>query len=214
MLFSTLFSDPISFFAFAVALIIGITVHEFSHALAANWLGDPTPASQGRISLNPLKHLDLLGTLFLLFAGFGWGKPVQFNPAYLKNPKMGAVWIGLAGPTANLAVVLFFGVALKLLAVFGSISPDNGIVTLFSALVLMNLILLVFNLIPIPPLDGSKVLLALLPPGAHNFSVWLQKNGMFLLFGLIILDVLSPVSFLGIIFSWFANITFKLIFGA
>lgn len=195
MLFSTLFSDPVSFFAFVVALLIGITVHEFSHALTAHLLGDPTPASQGRLSLNPLRHLDLMGTLFLLFAGFGWGKPVQFNPTYLKHPKSGAVWIGLAGPASNLIIVLIFGIVLKVLASFGTISPDNGIVTLFSALVLMNLILAVFNLIPIPPLDGSKVLLALLPPKAYKFGLWLQKNGTFILFGLIILDVLLPVSF-------------------
>ncbi len=213
MLISTLFSDPITFFAFVVALIIGITVHEFSHAYAAHSLGDPTPGGQGRLSLNPLRHLDPLGTLFLLFAGFGWGKPVQFNPTYLKNPRSGSVLIGLAGPAANLLIVILFGGILRVLAQFNVISPDNGIVTLFSALVLMNLILLVFNLIPIPPLDGSKVLLALLPPSAFNFGLWLQKNGPWLLFSLIIIDVLFPVSILGRIFNWFIEITFGLIFG-
>src|SRR5262245_37860769 len=101
----SLSTNPLVFFAGIIALVVGITVHEFSHALVANWQGDPTPGRQGRLTLNPLKHLDPLGTLFLIIAGFGWGKPVEFDSRYLKNPRFGAVLVGLAGPAANLILV-------------------------------------------------------------------------------------------------------------
>lgn len=209
MLIGSLFSDPLQFFASIVALVVGITVHEFSHALAATRLGDPTPASQGRVSLNPLRHLDPLGTVFLVFAGFGWGKPVIFDPRYLKNPRVGSVIVGLAGPASNLIMVGVFGLALRLTANAGA-DPNSGLIVLFATLVLMNLILLVFNLIPIPPLDGSKLLLALLPDSMRDFKVWLSRYGTFLLFGLILLDTFSPVSVLGTIFRSLSTITFNL----
>lgn len=213
MLLSTLFSEPISFFAAIFSLIVGITVHEFSHAFAAHRLGDPTPGQQGRLSLNPLKHLDFFGTLFLLVAGFGWGKPVQFNPAYLKNPRSGSVIIGFAGPAANLIMVIVFGVILRVLAQFGVLSPESGLFVLLSSLVLMNLVLLVFNLIPIPPLDGSKAVLALITPRYNEFATWLVRTGPFLLLGLIILDSFSPVSILGNLFGFMINLTFNIVFG-
>jgi len=213
MLLNGLVSNPIVFFAQAVALIVGITVHEFSHALAARAQGDPTPQLQGRLSLNPLKHLDPLGTIFLLVAGFGWGRPVQFDPRYLNNPRIGSVIVGLAGPAANLLLVVVFGVLLRVLALSGAITPESGVFVLFSALLLMNLVLLIFNLIPIPPLDGSKLLLALLPVSARGFSVWLQRYGTFLLFGLLIADALAPFSVLGWIFQTLINFTVSLAFG-
>ncbi|MFH0830913.1 MAG: site-2 protease family protein, partial [Parcubacteria group bacterium] len=155
MLIDQLITQPLAFFAGIIALVIGITVHEFSHALAASLQGDPTPQSQGRVSLNPLRHLDPLGTIFLLVAGFGWGKPVQFNPRYLKNPRLGSVLVGLAGPAANLVLVIIFGLVLRLLVSQEIFSQDSGLFTFLASLVLMNLVLLAFNLIPIPPLDGS-----------------------------------------------------------
>jgi Zn-dependent protease len=209
VLIGSLFSDPLQFFASVVALVVGITVHEFSHALAATRLGDPTPASQGRLSLNPLRHLDPFGTLFLIFAGFGWGKPVIFDPRYLKNPRVGQVLVGLAGPAANLILVVVFGLLLRLAANMGA-DPQGGLVVLFATLVLMNLVLLVFNLIPIPPLDGSKLLLAVLPDSARAFKLWLARSGPFLLFGLILLDTFSPVSVLGTIFRTLSSFTFNL----
>ncbi len=213
MLLNGLVSNPVAFFAQAVALIIGITVHEFSHALAATAQGDPTPQRQGRLTLNPLRHLDPLGTIFLLVAGFGWGRPVQFDPRYLKNPRLGPVIVGLAGPAANLLLVIVFGILLRILALSGTITPESGIFILFSALLLMNLVLLVFNLIPVPPLDGSKLLLALLPKSAKGFSDWLEKYGTFLLFGLLIADALAPFSYLGWIFQTLIDFTVSLVFG-
>lgn len=155
-----------------------------------------------------------MGTIFLLVAGFGWGKPVQFNPAYLKNPRVGSVLVGLAGPAANLVMVIVFGLILRVLLSVDLFAADSGIFTLLYSLVLMNLVLLVFNLIPIPPLDGSKALLALLPDSARNFAAWLNRYGVFLLFGLIILDRLAPVSVLGTLFNWLINLTFSLILGS
>lgn len=213
MLLNGLVSNPVAFFAQAVALIIGITVHEFSHAFAATLQGDPTPQRQGRLTLNPLKHLDPLGTIFLLVAGFGWGKPVQFDPRFLKNPRLGPVIVGLAGPAANLLLVVVFGILLRVLALSGVITPESGVFTLFSALLLMNLVLLVFNLIPIPPLDGSKLLLALLPTSARGVKIWLERYGTFLLFGLLIVDALSPFSFLGWLFQSLIDFTVSIVFG-
>lgn len=212
MLLGTLFSDPLQFVASIVALVVGITVHEFSHAFVATRLGDPTPGSQGRVSLNPLRHLDPFGTLFLIIAGFGWGKPVIFDPRYLKNPRVGSVIIGLAGPAANLIMVVIFGLLLRLTVSITN-TPSGGLVVLFSTLVLMNLVLLLFNLIPIPPLDGSKVLLSLLPDSLRNFKVWITRYGPLVLLGLILLDTFSQVSVLGTIFSALSNFTFHLFLG-
>src|SRR4051812_27134518 len=103
----SLFTSPLSFFVAAIALLIAITVHEFSHALSADKLGDPTPRLQGRISLNPLVHLDPIGTLLILFVGFGWGKPVVFDPFNLKNPRKDAAIISLAGPASNFILAIF-----------------------------------------------------------------------------------------------------------
>jgi Zn-dependent protease len=209
----SLATNPLAFFASIIALVVGITVHEFSHALAAHLQGDPTPSQQGRLSLNPLRHLDPLGTLFLIIAGFGWGKPVQFNSRYLKNPRVGSVIVGLAGPFSNLLLVLVFGLALRILITTDVFNQDSGIFVFFSSLVLMNIVLLVFNLIPIPPLDGSKVLLALLPRSAAGFARALERYGPFILFGLIIVDRLMPVSVLGTLFGWLISLTFSWILG-
>jgi Zn-dependent protease len=212
MLIGALFSNPIVFFAQVLALVVGITVHEFSHALAATYQGDPTPQSQGRLSLNPLRHLDPLGTLFLLFAGFGWGKPVQFNPRYLKNPRLGSVIVGLAGPAANLLLIIIFGILLRVFALQEWINAESGLFIFLSSLLLMNLVLLVFNLIPIPPLDGSKVLLALLPRRLSNVAQWLERSGPMLLFVLILVDALSPFSVLGSLFEALAQFTLSVVF--
>jgi len=209
----SLSTNPLVFFAGVIALVVGITVHEFSHALTAHLQGDPTPASQGRLSLNPLRHLDPLGTLFLIIAGFGWGKPVEFNSRYLKNPRLGSVLVGLAGPAANLILVIVFGLALRGLLASNLFSEDSGIFIFLSSLVLMNLVLLAFNLIPIPPLDGSKLLLAILPQRMHSLSSWLNRVGPFLLFALIIIDRLLPISPLGRLFGWLVEVTFSWILG-
>ena len=140
-------------------LVLALTVHEYSHARMADRLGDPTPEAQGRITLNPLAHLDPVGTICLLFAGFGWGKSVQTNPTYYRNPSRDNMLVALAGPLSNiiLAFVLFFIWTIVYIFV-----PLNNITEiLFDMLMLgafINLCLGIFNLLPVPPLDGSKIL--------------------------------------------------------
>lgn len=137
-----------------IALIVALTIHEFAHALTADRLGDPTPRSQNRLSLNPLNHLDPLGTIMLIFAHFGWGKPVQIDPYNLKNPKRDELLIALAGPTSNILLAIVFTLLTKFFPFLTSI---------LSTFIFYNIVLAVFNLLPIPPLDGSKIFLNLLP---------------------------------------------------
>lgn len=141
----------------AIALVIAITIHEYSHALAADRLGDPTPRSLGRLSLNPLRHLDPLGTLMIFVLRFGWGKPVPIDAYNLKNPRRDELIIALAGPVSNLILA-------TLLSLLSNLIPQNFILLSFLfTLIQINIILAVFNLLPIPPLDGSKIFLNLLP---------------------------------------------------
>lgn len=165
-----------SLFFFIPALIIAITIHEFSHALIADKLGDPTPRSQGRLSLNPLRHLDLLGTLMLVLVHFGWGKPVQIDPYNLKNPRRDETLISLAGPASNLILATILSIIVRF------ISLNTFSIFLFSSIIQMNVILAVFNLIPIPPLDGSKIFLDLLPNDiSYQWQEAFEKYGFILL---------------------------------
>lgn len=185
MILSLLFQNPIMFFAWAVALVIAISVHEFSHAGMAYLLGDPTAKYQGRLTLNPLAHLDLWGTLLLLVVGFGWGKPVPFNPYNLRDQKFGPALVSIAGPLSNFVMVLFFGLFLKYLYPLLGLGEGNALFYFLYTLILINAILMVFNLIPIPPLDGSKLLFAFLPPSAEEVKIFLERWGFLILIGLI-----------------------------
>lgn len=142
-------------------ILFALTVHEFAHAWAADRLGDPTSRLMGRLTMNPLAHLDPLGTLMILIANFGWGKPVPVDVRYLKHPKRDMLWIALAGPASNVMSAALFGVAFRYL-------PDAAFewreaIVILQYVVFINLVLAFFNLIPLPPLDGSKVLAGLLP---------------------------------------------------
>jgi Zn-dependent protease len=145
-----------------IALLVGLTFHEFSHALVADQLGDHRPRAMGRLTLNPIPHIDPLGALMLVIAGFGWAKPVMVNPAALRDGRRGMALVAFAGPIANVLVAIGFAVVFRVLDLLGA---DDGFVTrLVSFIVLINILLAIFNLIPIPPLDGYNVLLAFLPP--------------------------------------------------
>ena len=160
------------FLIFIPALLIAITVHEFAHALAADKLGDPTPRLEGRLSLNPLKHLDPIGTLMLLFFHFGWGKPVPFDPFNLRHPRRDAALISLAGPASNL-----------ILAAVCSLIPS----VLAIPLIIMNVNLAIFNLLPVPPLDGAKILYGFLPrTWADEYNNFMGSYGSILLILLIL----------------------------
>ncbi|MEK7447805.1 MAG: site-2 protease family protein [Patescibacteria group bacterium] len=179
MILSLLFSNPALFFTWVLALLVAITVHECMHAWTANYLGDPTAKYMGRISLNPIVHLDLFGTIAILLIGIGWGKPVQINENNFKNPRLGSAITSLAGPLSNMAIVVIFLTFIRL----GFIT-NTVLLPIFATIVLVNIILMVFNLIPIPPLDGSKVLYYFLPRSVDIEK--LETYGPFLILGLFI----------------------------
>lgn len=180
MLLGLLFSQPLTFILIALALILSLSFHEAAHAFVANKLGDPTAKLLGRLTLNPLAHLDPMGTFLLLFAGIGWGKPVPFNPNYLKNPKRDSALISFAGPFSNFLLAVTFALLLRLVGQAGILG------TFFYLMVLYNLLLGFFNLIPLHPLDGFKVVNGFLP---ENLSYqWLQMApyGIWLLMFLVL----------------------------
>ncbi len=170
-----------------IALLFSIVIHEVSHGVMANRLGDPTAKNAGRLTLNPLKHLDFFGSFLLPFALFlikspilfGWAKPVPFNPLNLKNPKRDSGLIGLAGPLSNFSIAIIFSLILKLLILAGIANQPFFI--FINIIILVNIVLGIFNLVPIPPLDGSKVLFAFLPRSAEKYELILERYGMFIL---------------------------------
>jgi len=188
-LISLLFQDPISFVLLAGVLVVSLTIHEFAHAWTADKLGDPTPRHQGRLTLNPLSHLDPLGSIALLVIGFGWGKPVQFDPYNLKEPVRDAAMIALAGPATNLITALLLAISLPFLPALGFV---------INLAIFYNVMLAIFNLVPVTPLDGSKILLALLPQNiAYEYESFMSRYGTFVLIGLLMpWGGQSPISML------------------
>jgi Zn-dependent protease len=193
-------------------LYLSITVHEYSHSWMAYKLGDPTPKDSGRLTLNPIAHIDLFGTIilpFLLFKisngrfSFGYAKPVPINPYHFKNPKKDIMWVGIAGPLANLLIAIFLTLIFKILPtkipIFISEIVIGGLI--------INLSLAIFNLIPIPPLDGSRVISAFLPYNLSHRYMKMQTAGFFIIALLIMTGILkwfifpllkAIISFLGI----------------
>lgn len=163
-------------------LLFAITVHEYAHGRVALSLGDPTAKMAGRITLNPISHLDPLGAICLFLFNFGWAKPVPINPRYFLNPRMGNLWVSLAGPLANLSVALVMGIFVRFF-----LFPSELYLTLLVTMLLMNIGLGLFNLLPIPPLDGSHVLESLLP---HNALVAYSRIARY-----------APIALLGIFFA-------------
>lgn len=179
------------------AALIAIVCHELTHGLFSYLLGDPTPKEQGRLSLNPAKHLDLFGTLCLIFFGFGWAKPVRVDPRYYKNPKWGMALVALGGPLANFLIALISGLAVTLIQNYAPYTEFYNILfNFFLYLMIINIGLGTFNLIPIPPLDGSKIIGAILPDNAYVQYMKYQKYGMIFIIGLLILlDVLEAMGY-------------------
>ena len=201
------------------AALIAIVCHELSHGLVSYLLGDPTPKEQGRLTLNPKQHLDLFGTLCLIFFGFGWAKPVRVDPRYYKNPKWGMALVALGGPLANFLLALFSGLIVVLI---GYYAPYNTFFEIlyyfFYYLTIINVGLGVFNLIPLPPLDGSKIIGAILPDNAYMQYMKYQRYGMIFIIGLLILlDVLEGLGypsllneFLDIVVNFIINFWIKI----
>jgi len=178
MFLSNLFSSPFYAVVAIIGLLLAITVHEFAHAWMANYLGDPTAKHLGRLTLNPFKHLDPLGTLFLLVAGFGWGKPVPYNPSNLRSDA-DEVKVALSGITANLLTALLLGIPLRIATAMGIAISSNIWLTIIEFLLEMNLVLIAFNIIPIPPLDGSKLIFPFI---SFNARMTFEQVGPILLF--------------------------------
>ena len=173
------------------AVLIAIILHEYAHGFVSWKLGDPTPKKDGRLSLNPLNHLDPIGTLCLLVFHMGWAKPVEINPNYYKNPKLGTVLVSLAGPVTNfiIAFISMFGLV--------KIGTQGVLFWILYDLVIINIGLGIFNLIPIPPLDGSKVLSAVLPERLYFGYMKYEKYFMLVLLVAMYLGVLStPINWL------------------
>lgn len=171
-----------------VPALLGITLHEVAHGYTAERFGDPTARLLGRLTLNPFKHLDPIGTVALLFVGFGWARPVPVNFSNLRTPKKDMIWVALAGPLINLALAILSVLLLKVIVYFTNRFPQGSFTDILQPLSLMaafslyiNVVLSVFNLIPIPPLDGGRVLIGLLPEKQGNFIARFESFGFVLI---------------------------------
>lgn len=184
-----------SIIAWILAFVIAITIHETAHAWMADRLGDPTPRMMGRLSLNPVVHYDPVGTTLLLVLvvlralgipviPFGWAKPVQFDPYNLQNPRRDSALISLAGPTSNIVLATLLGIVLRFVST--PFSPLGFFSALLGPIIILNIVLAVFNLIPVHPLDGGKILVGLLPQKqAHEADIFMRRYGLIILFLLI-----------------------------
>ena len=200
MLLSAFDQSPLFAVMLVLGFVLGITIHEAAHAFTAWRLGDNTPYRQGRVTLNPAEHLDPLGSVLLVVAGFGWGKPVQIDPSRIRGGMLGPVAVALAGPVSNLVVVVACAVLYRF-AVF----QEGYFLVAIAAFAFTNALLFVFNLIPIPPLDGSKILYPFLPRTLNGFVGWMNEYGPYVLLGLFLLGYflarvppfyISPLGFL------------------
>ena len=207
--------------AFLLSLLIAIDVHEFAHAWVANELGDPTARYQGRLSLNPLVHLDPMGTMMMLFSvfsgfGIGWGKPVPVDPRYLrKGPRVGMGMVAAAGPLSNLVLAAIVAVPIRL-----GLTMSWSLLNLLLILISVNISIALFNLLPIPPLDGASILRGILSTirarWAYQVSDALdrmQVQGPIIFLLLIIIDQVLPISILGLILGTPYRLLYRLILG-
>lgn len=200
MLINLLFLNPIQFVIVAAMLILAIAVHEFAHALSADRLGDPTARLAGRLTLNPMAHLDPLGSILLLVAGFGWGKPVPFDPFNLRSPKKDAAIISFSGPFSNLIMAAAAGLIYRFLDAVPIMIPGD-IGNILGLFIYFNVLLGIFNLVPVHPLDGFKVVAGVLPKKYYHDWLSLEPYGMIFLILLIfpffgtppIVKVISPI---------------------
>ncbi len=177
MLITILFTNPTLFLIVATAILLALSLHEYFHAWTAYFLGDSTAKNEGRLTINPLAHLDPMGTILILIAGIGWGKPVPINPYNLRNQKWGSALVALAGPASNFSMALIVGLVLRFLPI-----PNLAIFYFCSFFVWINLVLGFFNLMPIPPLDGSHIFSTIFGL-SEKTKIFLAQNSLFMLLG-------------------------------
>jgi Zn-dependent protease len=192
------------FLLFIPPILFALTVHEFSHAMVASRLGDPTARLLGRLTLNPIVHLDPIGTILLLVAGFGWAKPVPVDARYLAHPRRDMMWIALAGPASNIVLAALFGSLLRGIdgnQYLSQTLAGVALVTMVKYSVALNLMLATFNMIPIFPLDGSRILTGLLPARAAERFRALEPIGPMLLLGIILIGNFTRISIIGMLIS-------------
>lgn len=197
---SNLISDPLSVVYTLPGILIGLTVHEWAHAMAADRLGDPTAKNMGRLTLNPLAHIDPFGFLCLLLVGFGWAKPVPVNSRNFKNFRRDDIIVSLAGICMNLIVALLATIAFYVGLYAGNLAGNQAFYSIMLAIVTINLSLAVFNFLPVHPLDGSHVFESLLMRRMPRVMLFLRQYGYYILIGLLITGVISGV--LGTVVSW------------
>lgn len=184
---------------FIIALVVAVTVHEFSHAWMANYLGDPTAKYRGRMTLNPVAHLDVMGTIMLFLIGLGWGKPVPVNPTNLDNPKRDSALVSLAGPASNILTAIVIAIPYKYLIMNGG-AP--GVIDFLRTVFDLNLILALFNFIPLPPLDGSKMIGVFVPDHKYAAYQHFLDGGVKYFVALILIDSFVLPSIFGVSVLW------------
>jgi Zn-dependent protease len=187
MIIQSLSEQPVMVALWIVAVVLALTIHEFSHAFVARMLGDHTAEEAGRLTLNPLAHIDWIGFFLLLIAGFGWAKPTPVNPYNLKDQRVGSALVAFAGPISNITAALVIAIALRIYTEFAGLDVANLMVVFFLLFIEINVLLAVFNLIPIPPLDGSKVLYSFIGAKYPEVVLFLERYGLWLLLGVVFL---------------------------
>jgi len=204
--------DTSTFIMLAPSILLGLTLHECAHGWVADRLGDPTARMNGRLTLNPFAHLDLLGTIMLFVVHFGWAKPVPVNPMMFKNPKKDMLLVAIAGPITNFFLAALFGLVLRFMG-----SPENSttltIITMLQYGVIINISLMLFNMLPIPPLDGSRVLRAAVPDRYDTQFRAYERFGGLALLGIIIMGQVTGISLIGAVLGPTTRFFFKLFVG-
>ena len=185
----------------APPILLALTVHEFAHGYVAYRFGDPTARDQGRLTLNPLKHLDPIGTLAFFIIKIGWAKPVPVNPGYFKNPQKDMLWVALAGPAVNFVLAVISALCVKVVWYIAAVIPYSVLAEailvplneVLMASVWINLVLCIFNFLPIPPLDGSRILAGLLPPDMARSYASVERYGFVIILILAFSGILSKM---------------------
>ncbi|AWR86848.1 site-2 protease family protein [Meiothermus taiwanensis] len=199
-------TDPLAFGLVVLVLLVSLALHEWGHAITALWMGDSTAKDQGRVTLNPIKHLDLIGSIMILLVGFGWAKPVPIYPPNFRQYRLGLFVVSIAGICINLCIAALLAGLLRWMLVSGLLeNPSHGLLIVAQAMVVaasINLTLAVFNLLPIPPLDGSKILQSFLPLRWHPYIWRLEANPTYAIVAMLLLLTVfrQPLgSFLGLV---------------